>query len=112
MPPWTTFQDHLIDLGRGLPLWDPTPKKSLEIIEGSVLYPGIEGTFSVLFNARKSPDDPQWQPHGVPNGFLTLDEECGPLTIDGPREVLGLSGWNCRGVEWTREVSGGLSLGS
>ncbi|RDX44394.1 hypothetical protein OH76DRAFT_1097510 [Lentinus brumalis] len=48
----------------------------------------------------------------VPNGFLTLDEECGPLTIDGPREVLGLSGWNCRGVEWTREVSGGLSLGS
>ncbi|KAI0689938.1 hypothetical protein C8T65DRAFT_817523 [Cerioporus squamosus] len=83
-----------------------------EIIEGSVIYPGVSGTFSVLFNARKSPDDTQWQPHGVPAGFRTLDEEFGPQVIDGPREVYGLRGWNCRSAECTREISGGLDVGT
>lgn len=110
MPPWTIYQEHLRDLDRGLPLWDPIPKNSLEIIEGSVLYPGIEGTFSVLFNARKNSDDTHWQPHGVPDGFRTLDDEVGPLVIDGPRKVLELCGWNCCSVERTRELSGGLDL--
>ncbi|RPD61301.1 hypothetical protein L227DRAFT_64944 [Lentinus tigrinus ALCF2SS1-6] len=111
MPPCATYQQHLRTLEQGLPVWDPSPKNSLEIIPGSVLYPGISGTFSVLFNARKSADDTHWQPHGVPRGFRTLDEEFGPLVVDGPRTVVGLRGWNCIGVECTREVSGGLDIG-
>lgn len=111
MAPWTIYQEHLRGLDQGLPLWDPSPKNALEIIEGSVIYPGVSGTFSVLFNARKSADDARWQPHGVPRGFRTLDDEFGPLVVDGPRELIGLRGWNCRSVECTRNVSGDLDVG-
>ncbi|RDX57014.1 hypothetical protein OH76DRAFT_1335776 [Lentinus brumalis] len=112
MPPWAIYQQHLNNLHHGLPLWDPTPKKSLEIVEGSVLYPGIDGTFSVLFNTRKGWNDTHWQPHGVPLDFKPLDEEYSPLVIDGPRTVFGLRGWNCRSVECEREVSAGVRAGA
>ena len=51
---WDVYQQHLLPLGHGLPLWNPEPLDyNQPIMHGSVLLRSPEGCYMQLFNASK-----------------------------------------------------------
>ncbi len=117
---WEVYQEHLEVFKYGLPLWDPSPvtvgapSYPLEIITGSVIYPGEMGRFKILLNAMKEGDDSYWQPNGVPTGFQTLQafvaRTGSKVSLSGPTLLTELNGVLAHNITIERSSSAGVDL--
>lgn len=70
----TVFQEQLVPLGHGIPLWFPEPDSNVdcgEILVGDVGYLR-DGSFFRFFNATLPADDPINSSIGVPEDFERL----------------------------------------
>ena len=82
-PAWEIYQQQLVKLGHGLPLWNPQPMPGNPIACGSVAYlsPATYSEIIPLFHAMQ--DGPQ---SSAPDGFEPLRLTAG--TMYGPRETI------------------------
>ena len=79
---WDVYQQQLFTLGYGLPLWDPEPQNYSQVLSwGSVIYPSLQGRYTLLFHSAREAN-PQ---EDYPQGHVKFER---PPVIFGPAETI------------------------